>query len=117
MRPTTSGGGGPAGSSREALDGAGDCAGDPEPPKADIDSVTIAMIATTQSSARRRKRRSRSTCRRLVARARRLGAGGDIRGKVPNAGSGFNARAPSVVKLQSQSGGRIRVTTAVRSLV
>ena len=63
----TSGWGGPAGTSRDALAGAATVAGEPEPPNADRSSVTSATRAIAIRAARRRRRRSRSRCRRREA--------------------------------------------------
>ena len=54
----------------------------PEPPNADSSNVTSATTAIAKRTARRRRRRSRSRCRRCVARARRWGPAGGIRGTV-----------------------------------
>ncbi len=92
MFATTSGSGGPAGTSVDGAALAGGGSGvRPDPPNADSDATTVTTQATARSSARRRRRRSRACWRRRAARrARREATGGDIRGTVADASGPFN---------------------------
>ena len=126
-RAITSGCGGPAGSSREALAGAGAAAGRPAPPNAERSSVTSATTAIATRTARRRRRRSRSRCRRRESSRRAgwrrgrhaghrsepfLGVQPRSRAADPRASRRLvperpesSASAPSTANDQSQSGG------------